>query len=77
MMKHKNRLEKYLLIIYSWMTNSYLNRVKGNDSKKFIGKKDSVLWSSNNWGVISSFFYRIFYPLILKHLAKTLLYTQE
>ena len=71
MTKHKNRLEKYLLIIYPWtMTNG----IKGNDSKKFIGKKCSVFHSSNNWRVISPFFYRNFDPLISKCLAKTFIY---
>lgn len=45
MMKHKNHLEKYLLIIYPLtMTNG----IKGNDSKRFIGKQCSVFHSTNN-----------------------------
>lgn len=56
------------------MTNSYLNTIKGNDSKKFIGKNPLSFLAGMVEEFSSSFFHRTFYPYIPKCLARTLLH---
>lgn len=51
------------------MTNSYLSGIKGNGSKKSIGKKCSVFPSSGNGMALSSLFHRTV-TLNLKLLSK-------